>query len=60
MSGKPFAGFMVISVAMCALTYKLYADGSPAKFVWLTGVIGGLAVLGVLREILTRSRGDGL
>ncbi len=60
MGGKPFAGFMVISVAMCALTYKLHVDGSPAKFVWLTGVIGALAVLGVVREIMNRSRGDGL
>jgi len=57
---NPLTGLLVLGAAMCALTYKLHADGSPAKFVWLTGVVGGLALLLAIRELRNLGRGDGL
>ena len=45
---------------MPALSYKLYRDGSPPKFVWLTGVVGGLALILAFRTLRNHTRGDGL
>ena len=57
---KRLAGLVVLGIAMCVLSYKFHSDGDPPRFVWLTGVVGGLALLLAIRDVIQLSRSDGL